>query len=55
MCWTYSISNLPNDLPNGIKSICKIFADDTRFFQKLAKDKTFSDTQINNDLNKIRK
>ena len=34
---TSSISNLPNDLPNGIKSICKIFADDTRFFQKLAK------------------
>ena len=52
---TSSISNLPNDLPNGIKSICKIFADDTRFFQKLAKGKTFPDAQVNNDLNKIRK
>ena len=52
---TSSISNLPNDLPNGIKLICKIFADDRRFFQKLVKDKTFSDTQINNDLNKMRK
>ena len=52
---TSSISNLPNDLSNGIKSICKIFADDTRFVQKLAKGKTFSNTQINSDLNKIRK
>ena len=35
-----------NDLPNGIESICKIFE---------AKDETFSDTQLNKDLNKISK
>ena len=43
-----------NDLPNGIESICKIFADDTLLFSKV-KDATFSDTQLNNDLNKISK
>ena len=43
-----------NDLPNGIKSICKIFADDTSLFSKV-KDATFSDTQLNNDLNIISK
>ena len=43
-----------NDLPNGIKSICKVFTDDTLLFSK-AKDETFSDTQLNNDLNKISK
>ena len=43
-----------NDLPNEIESICKIFADDTSLFSKV-KDKTFSDTQLTNDLNKIRK
>ena len=43
-----------NDLPNGIESICKIFADDTSLFSKV-KDATFSDTQLNNDLNKISK
>ena len=41
-----------NDLPNEIKSICKIFADDTSLFSKV-KDATFSDIQLNNDLNKI--
>ena len=29
-----------------------MFADDTSFFSKV-KDSTFSDTQLNNDLNKI--
>ena len=43
-----------NDLPNGIKSICKVFTDDTLLFSK-AKDETFSDTQLNNDLNKLSK
>ena len=43
-----------NDLPNGIESICKIFADDTSLFSKV-KDATFSDTQLNNDLNIISK
>ena len=39
-----------NDLPNGIESICKIFADDTSLFSKV-EDAFFSDTQVNNDLN----
>ena len=43
-----------NDLPSGIESICKIFADDTSLFSKV-KDATFSDTQLNNDLNKTSK
>ena len=43
-----------NDLPNGIESICKIFANDTSLFWKVI-DETFSDTQLNNDLNKISK
>ena len=43
-----------NDLPNGIESTCKIFADDTSLFSKV-KDETSSDTQFNNDLNKISK
>ena len=43
-----------NDLPNRIESICKMFADDTSLFSKV-KDETFSDTQLNNDLNKISK
>ena len=43
-----------NDLPNGIESIWETFADDTSLFSKV-KDVTFSDTQLNNDLNKIRK
>ena len=33
-----------NDSPNGIESICKIFADDTLLFPKV-KDETFSDIQ----------
>ena len=43
-----------NDLPNGIESKCKIFEDDTSLFSKV-KNATFSDTQSNNDLNKISK
>ena len=43
-----------NDLPNGIESICKIFADNTSLFSKV-KGATFSDTQLSNDLNKISK
>ena len=43
-----------NDLPNGIESTCKIFADDTSLFSEV-KDETSSDTQLNNDLNKISK
>ena len=43
-----------NDLLKEIESICKIFADDTSLFSKV-KDKTFSDTQPTNDLNKISK
>ena len=42
------------DLPNGIESVCKRFADDTSLFSKV-KDATFSDTQLNSDLNKISK
>ena len=51
---TSSILIYVNDLPNGIGSICKIFLDDTSPFSKV-KDETFSDTQLNNDLNKISK
>ena len=43
-----------NDSPNGMESICKIFADHTCLFSKV-KDETFSDTQLNKDLNKISK
>ena len=43
-----------NDLPNGIESICKIFADDTSLFSEV-KDATVSHTQLNIDLNKISK
>ena len=43
-----------NDSPNGIESMCKIFADNTSPFSKV-KDATFSDIQLNNDLNKTSK
>ena len=43
-----------NDLPNGIELICKIFAGDKSLFSKV-KNETFSDAQLNNDLNKISK
>ena len=38
-----------NDLPDGIKSICKILADDTSLFSKV-KDKNYSTVELNNDL-----
>ena len=40
-----------NDLPDRIKSICKIFADDTSLFSKVT-DKACSNIQLNDDLNK---
>ena len=43
-----------NDLPNGMESILKIFADDKSLSSKV-KDATFSGTQLNNDLNRISK
>ena len=43
-----------NDSPNGIESMCNIFADNTSPFSKV-KDATFSDIQLNNDLNKTSK
>ena len=42
-----------NDLPDEIKLICKIFADDTSLFSKV-KDKSCSAVELNNDL-KIRR
>ena len=41
-----------NDLPDGIKSICKIFADDTSLFSKV-KDKNCSTVELNNYLKTI--
>ena len=41
-----------NNLLNGVESICRIFADDTLLSSKV-KDEAFSDTQLNNDFNKI--
>ena len=41
-----------NDLPDGIKSICKIFADDPSLFSKV-KDKSSSTVELNNDLKVI--
>ena len=38
-----------NDLLDGIKSMCKIFADDTSLFSKV-KDKNCSTVELNNDL-----
>ena len=46
--------NYINHLPNGIESTCKIFADNKSLFSKV-KEKTFSDTQLNNVLNIISK
>ena len=37
-----------NDLPNGLVSICKIFADDTSIFSKVF-DKNLSQIILNND------
>ena len=41
-----------NDLPDGLKSICKIFADDTSLYSKI-NDIDTSNIDINNDLVKI--
>ena len=38
-----------NDLPDGIKSFCKIFVDDTSLFSK-DKDKNCSTVELNNAL-----
>ena len=43
-----------NDLPDGITSICKIFADDTSLFSKVY-DIDISAKELNSDLEKIRK
>ena len=47
-CFTIYI----NDSPNGIVSICKIFADDTSIFSKVF-DKNSSQNILNNDLSII--
>ena len=41
-----------NDLPDGLKSICKIFADDTSLYSQI-NDIDTSNIDINNDLVKI--
>ena len=43
-----------NDLPDGLTSMCKIFADDTSLFSKVI-DKNNSNSQLNSDLAKISK
>lgn len=43
-----------NDLLNGVKSIFKVFADDTSLFPKV-KNKTCFDVPLSNDLIKINK
>ena len=43
-----------NDLPAGLTSMCKIFADDTSLFSKV-NDKSNSNVQLNSDLAKISK
>ena len=41
-----------NDIAEGIKSICKIFADDTSLFSTVKKNK-FCQNNLNSDLKKI--
>ena len=43
-----------NDLPDGLTSVCKIFADNTSLFSKVI-DKNNSNSQLNSDLAKISK
>ena len=43
-----------NDLPDGLTSMCKIFADDTSLFSKVI-DKNNSNSRLNSDLAKISK
>ena len=47
-----SISYLHNDLPDGITSLCKIFADDTSLFSKV-QDINRSANELNCDLEKV--
>ena len=42
-----------NDLPDGITSICKIFADDSSLFSKVY-DIDISAKELNSDLEKIK-
>ena len=42
-----------NDLPDGINSLCKIFADDTSLFSKIYYDIHNSANKLNDDLEKI--
>ena len=42
-----------NDLPDGLTSMCKIFADDTSLFSKVI-DRNISNSQLNSDLAKIK-
>ena len=41
-----------NDIPERIKSICKIFADDTSLFPVVKKDE-FSQNNLNSNLKKL--
>ena len=43
-----------NDLPGGLTSMCKIFADDTSLSSKVI-DKNNSNSELNSDLVKIKK
>ena len=43
-----------NDLPDGLTSMCKIFAGDTSLFSKVI-DKNNSNSQLNSDLAKLSK
>ena len=43
-----------NELPDGLTSMCKIFADDTSLFSKV-NDKSNSNSQLNSDIAKISK
>ena len=45
LCWELLFFKFFNDLPNGIESIRKIFADDTSLFSKV-KDPTFSELKF---------
>ena len=52
LCFRTAFISYINDLPNGIVSICKIFADDTSIFSKVF-DKNSSQNILNNDLSII--
>ena len=44
-----------NDLPDGLKSNVKLFADDTSFFSSVVKNKEESASDLTNDLDMISK